>query len=396
MRIAPSCLLHAQAISNERPIGRVILPLPRLCAGSPLPRPTGARRLLLRVMPCSPQHSSATLARYTEATPHVPGSGMLRPSAEIGTVELLVHLRLEGCGPFGLLGAYARASPPGALEEAAESGGGGGGGGGSAAATPEDASVEKLQPKLLKLHQLRVRRCVVGPPPLLAGRWRLAAAAALYASCYVLASHHMPWLLLGLASLNGALDGLARRRWLGEAIYWEEEVGESAVPTGPLKKLRALAGALEKIQRFLGRLADVLERRRNLLNWTDPTVTFVALACLTALAAAASATLYLVPARHLCFAVGITALARPHLKPSGSGSIAAPSPPSTRLSLLRMVSNVLGRVPTGKDLAHRHFCEEQVLADESVDASLLAAHEEEASFAEGAEPAVTPEAKKDR
>ena len=31
--------------------------------------------------------SEALLARYVEATPHVPGSGMVRPSKELGTVD---------------------------------------------------------------------------------------------------------------------------------------------------------------------------------------------------------------------------------------------------------------------------------------------------------------------
>jgi len=49
---------------NERPIGRVILPLAQLCEGSMLPRPSAsARRLLVRLMPCSTQHNDSLLAR---------------------------------------------------------------------------------------------------------------------------------------------------------------------------------------------------------------------------------------------------------------------------------------------------------------------------------------------
>ena len=124
-------LLDDEASHNERPIGRVILPLAHFCDGAPLPRPSPARRLLVRFMPVTAQHGETLLARYSEATPRVPGSGMVRPKGgELGTLELDVCFRLRRAGahtcasgpghayandPLALLRAYALAPPPGRL-----------------------------------------------------------------------------------------------------------------------------------------------------------------------------------------------------------------------------------------------------------------------------------------
>ena len=81
--------------------------------------------------------------------------------ADIGTVELLVRLTLPAAdGPLGLLAAYAMCAPPGAVvdddDEHDDAGG----------AAEEDKETARLQPKLLKLHANRLRRCL-GRPRLL-------------------------------------------------------------------------------------------------------------------------------------------------------------------------------------------------------------------------------------
>ena len=128
--------------------------------------------MLLQVMPTGAQHSAALLARYGEATPNVPGSGMARPRHDLGTVEIVALLRLDAaaCASFGLLGAYALTSPPGAVDDAADDEADG--------AEPEPAGAEaaaeadaeaRLQPAVLKLNVLRLQRCL-GRPCLLQAR----------------------------------------------------------------------------------------------------------------------------------------------------------------------------------------------------------------------------------
>ena len=108
-------LFDEESMHPERPVGRVLLPLASLCSGAPLPRPTPPRRMLLRVMPCSAQHSQSTLARYVEAAPKVPGSGMVKPKHELGTVELLLHLKFQVVFSFFERVFGPRAQSPGFL-----------------------------------------------------------------------------------------------------------------------------------------------------------------------------------------------------------------------------------------------------------------------------------------
>ena len=62
---------------NQRPIGRVILPIAPLCTnhGDLLPSAAPfARRLVLKVQPVGHQHSQHLRARYSEARPPSPNS----------------------------------------------------------------------------------------------------------------------------------------------------------------------------------------------------------------------------------------------------------------------------------------------------------------------------------
>lgn len=142
----------------------------------------------------------------------------------------------------------------------------------------------------------------------------------------------------------------------------------------------------------MGKCADLLERKRNALNWADPAVSLVTLGLLSAAAAAASLLLWLVAARHLCFGCGMMALAPSLARAAGwsqpaeaaaadaaADAAAADAPRAGRSPSpgLRMLHNVLGRIPDGKDIAHRHFCEAQVL-EESAEGGASEGTEEEA------------------
>ena len=407
-------LYSDEAANNNRPIGRCILPLTYLCSqGTMLPRPSAARRLVVRFMPISTQHSDRLLARYSEATPRVPGSGMVRPETEIGSLEIVVLLRLEppGSGPLGLLAAYAMCSPPGAIEDA----GGEGSDESEAVATGavSDEPPVAMDPKVLRLSLIRIRRCL-GAPYLLEPPWCLALPLVLWAACFRVPLALQPWLVLGLALANGAIDG-HRSEWKTEAIFWEEHVGEGDMPRGPLGKLKLLREMLSRLQRALVTLAELLERRRNLLNWSDPAVTAVAIGVLSVSCAIVSCTIAVVPLNWLFFVAGMSCLlpalsracarllpARAHRAYANAASthearahetVVDPSqeqdqvPAGTRttsgeqertmmeqepsrdggLTVLRMLRNVLARVPDSTDLAHRHFCAvEQIIEEELV------------------------------
>ena len=366
---------------KDGPRGRIILPLPMLFSGghgdlksSVLPGAGSAevcKRLVLRVMPTGRQHSAAILARYDEAAPGVPGSGMVK--TDRGTLELIVRLRLDAPASerFGLLAAYAMAEPPGDIRD-----------------DDDDDDLRemqtKLQPKLLKLHAIRLARCL-RTPQLLVGKPCLAMPLVLYAACFHLHVAALPWLVFALATADGYLAHLRRHQLEERMIFYEEEVGEATMPRSPIGKLRILLGGLAKMQHALGRAATALERAHNLLNWADPPVTVCALLAASLLCAVCSLVLALVPLRVLAFVVGLAALAPVCLKqlgftPPAASTTPAPAPADATvasgavgaegappLSVPRMLRNVLARVPDGRDVAHRHFVrKEQILEMEDV------------------------------
>merc|ERR1719447_1893298 len=71
--------------------------------------PLPAQQLWFHFLPATKQGSPDLKARYTEAVPHVPGSGMVKPVKDLGCVEMLIELKLTAPGHtrFGLLAAYA-------------------------------------------------------------------------------------------------------------------------------------------------------------------------------------------------------------------------------------------------------------------------------------------------
>ena len=79
-----------------------------------------------------------------------------------------------------------------------------------------------------------------------------------------------------LCIANGALGRTRRGEVLGGLIFWESEVGESAMPRGPIKKLKQMQRGLAVLQHRLGQLATALEKSQNLLNGSDPAVTAAA------------------------------------------------------------------------------------------------------------------------
>ena len=407
-------LFDDEHVHSERPVGRVILPLVSLCAherkdigggggssgvadhlSSLLPRaPARAQRLLLRVLPIGPQHSSVLHARLNEACPGFPGSGLVRK--ELGSIELLVRLRfdLPASSALGLLAAYAAVPPAGSVhrddeeeeEEEAERVGGASAGRGGA----EEEEEEALQPKLLKLHALRLSRCV-GRPHLLIGPTCLLMPCVLYLVCFRLPLAALPWACFCLAVANGALGSRRRPQVTEQLIFWEEEVGESAVPKGPIAKLKLLTKGLGKLQRFLGMAATSIEKSQNFLSWADAPVTLAATSALFGVCLVASLILWAVTPNVLVFAFGMAGLspcllseARQQLglqqhatsprpaassSPRGAGGgvgVGAGAGGSTGGSrgcskkafapiTFRMLRNVLARVPDAQEIAHQHF-----------------------------------------
>jgi hypothetical protein len=327
------------------------------------------------------------MARYTEAAPHVPGSGMVK--RPLGSLELVAQLRLDGAaaGPLGLLAAYAHAAPPGAVEAADADEG--------AASEPPPADAPKMSPRELRVIVQRLRRCL-RRPWLLCAPWCWALPAVWWAVCFRAAPAHLPWVGLALLVANGALDHARRAERTAGMIYWEDSVGEADMPRGPLAKMRLLGATLGRLQAGLGRLALALERGTNLFNWSDPVVTLAAIGAAAAAAAAASLTLSLVALPVLVFVAGLAPLAALLASEARAGSppAAAPAePPPARAdeptgdapvaastgrdgggdaaherpSALQMLRNVLARVPDGTDVAHQWFIEtEQILEEETL------------------------------
>jgi len=171
------------------------------------------------------------------------------------------------------------------------------------------------------------------------------------------------------------------------------------LPRNPLKKLVYLRKTLTKLQLALGIAASALERRRNLLNWTDPAITTVAIGILSMACALLSALLALVPLRTLAFVGGLVLLApfvvRGAVAPQGESTVADGSNTASTASAAnaaddasdddaenttdeasssgastmtrrpppaQMVANILARTPDGTDVAHLKFCaSEQIL-----------------------------------
>ncbi len=118
-----------------------------------------------------------------------------------------------------------------------------------------------------------------GAPHLLRAPAVFALPLVLAAVCFALPLWTVPWVVVGLAATNGALDHARRDERTAGMVFWEEEVGESDMPTG-LKKLKMVAGLLAKLQGGLGKAAAALERNKNTLNFADGSVTAVAFALL--------------------------------------------------------------------------------------------------------------------
>ena len=396
------------SLDNQACIGRVIVPLASLCEGvalRPTPRlfaPTAARTAVFCVTPASAQHGKSILARYNEATPGVPGTGMVRPRHAPGAIELSLELQLDGarCAPLlGLLACYALAAPPGALEE--EEGGVLEGEEGAQAA---DADTRKLDPKLIKLYVARLKRAL-GRPYLMAAPWCWALPVVWAYVCLAptMAAWQLPWVVFGLLVANGAVDHSRRAERTGDLIFWEEEVGPNTMPKG-LAKMRLLLSVLGAVQRGLGVLVTLLEKRRNLLNWQDGVVTTAAIGALAVASALLSLLLLLVPACVVAFAVGVVpllancaaSLRGPFASDSAPAAAAAapvavdangyPLAPLTAAApavapaaeaprkgarngngsggMVQLLSNVLARTPDGGDIAHLHFCKQQLVQEQ--------------------------------
>jgi len=221
--------------------------------------------------------------------------------------------------------------------------------------------------------------------------WVFSLPIALYTSCFVLPSPALPWLTLALAVLNGALDGVHRAEWDEQCIFWEDSVGESTIPKGPIAKMRLLAAMMERGQVMLGSAATAVEKAKNLLNWSEPPVTVVSIGILAFVATLASIVLLVVPHEVLWFGIGMLCLS-PYLMDAGSMQRPPKTRPSAtaagiggededhsgeeesvtasrtsqqrqRLGLAQMAWRVLARCPDSRDLAHRHFALREQLID---------------------------------
>ena len=365
------------SLDNQVCIGRVIVPLASLCesvALRPTPRlfaPTTARTAVFRVTPASAQHGKAILARYNEATPGVPGTGMVRPKQDLGVIELSLELQLDAhlAPQLGLLACYAQAPPPGALEE--EEGGVLEGDEAQAA----DADTRKLDPKTIKLYVARLKRSL-GKPYIMLAPWCWSLPLVWAYVCLASAAWQLPWIVLALLVANGAIDNARRAERTNDLIYWEEEVGPNKMPRG-LAKMRLLLSVLGKVQHGLGTAVAALEKRRNLLNWQDGVVTTAAIGILAVVCSLLSLLLFLVPACVVTFAVGVVPLlancvASMQRAPAPDAAATAPpaAPPTEAPKRARqgsgaaqLLTNVLARTPDGGDIAHLHFCKQQLLEE---------------------------------
>ena len=125
-------------------------------------------------------------------------------------------------------------------------------------------------------------------------------------------------MVVGLAATNGALDHVRRDERTAGMVFWEEEVGASRTCRRDSRSSRWSLGCWRSCRVGLGKAAAALERNKNTLNFADGSVTAVAFALLSLVAAACSAVLYLVPPQAIVFAVATLALI-PSMAKAASG-----------------------------------------------------------------------------
>lgn len=359
-------------VDNEVARGRVIIPIKALCKEGLVPQPKPKFQARYRIMPATAQWSTKLEPRYEEAVPHVSGSGMVRPSQDLGFVDLCLHLELSVPGHkcFGLLAAYCQVEPADSWlavdDEQAD---------GTPAASGEKV---KVTPKVFRGNINRLSRCFRTPYLLQSPQvYALLPLHCIVAFCCEV--YHLPWAILMVIIANGVLDHKHCEDRTKDLIFWEECVGEDDMPKG-LGALKGVVEGLGALQEKLGKVATLLEKNKNLVNYSDGPVTLVALMCLISLAALVSALFYLVSLRWIYFSCGLLMLL-PFLQHAaqsgqklqgepGSGSrraLLGKQSPGLLFRLFMMITNVLGRVPDSRDVAHWHFCSKQVIDDEGAD-----------------------------
>lgn len=360
------------AIKNQICIGRVIIPLRSLCTESYLPMPKPEHRATFSIMPASTQHCEDLQARYHEAVPHVPGSGMVKPVLELGWLVLQLHMSLtvKGSEHLGLLAAYAKVDPKRQIKE----------NGKEVGSDLEDRNklhqdqlqtdqkpAAKLKPKIIRLNKLRIQRSL-GKPYLLKEPWCFGLFLVHYWICFHSVMYQLPWLFFALVFVNGLLGDLHCKDRTKDMIFWEEAVGESDMPKG-LGKFKFLLESLANLQKRLGVGAAWIERSQNLFNFSDPPVTLVAFGLLTLVCAISSLVLIIIPAHIIFFMLGCIAIA-PSIRRKLPLSSSTDTPKNEKiktqfnkknviLQTIRMAMNVVSRVPDGKDIAHQYFCTQQ-------------------------------------
>ena len=341
-------------------------------------------------------------ARYEEAIPHVPGTGMVKPRVDLGHIDVELKLSLHQpatpLNAIGVLGAYAmalregdtvdddegaieadmsqsstsskRSSVTGAPKRASIIGSSkpeGGGGGG------EKAGKVSFNPRIIRQHVNRLKRCF-GTPYVLAFPFSYALLATWYLVCFHLPPQLWPPCVFVLLLWNGLLGYRNRADRTKDMIFWEESVGDSDMPKG-LTLIYKIVDVLGLIQGKFGSIATAIEKQQNMFNFADPPISFVAYVLLGVGCAILSAILWLVPLSLLSFGAGAGSLA-PFLtpgKPKGGKADAASDKPSAvprkglKLPILPSLVNIFARIPDGKDEAHLLFCRQQKLIELELD-----------------------------
>eukprot|EP00928_Gymnodinium_smaydae_P043654 TRINITY_DN29206_c0_g1_i1.p1 TRINITY_DN29206_c0_g1~~TRINITY_DN29206_c0_g1_i1.p1 ORF type:complete len:594 (+),score=129.83 TRINITY_DN29206_c0_g1_i1:60-1784(+) len=352
-------LFDEQSIKG-RSKGRVIIPLQSLCTSGCLPRPKPAFRAVFQIMPACRQHSDHLQARYGEAAVGVPGTGMVRPATDIGTLELELALRLDGAGGRcclrgGLLAAYAAALPPHHYEDEQSDSDG------------EATNVKHEKPhsketkfdgKTLRLYIARLKR-LFGAPYVLRRPWCFGLLLLHVWACFFAAVYQLPLALFILIISNGALSRRYRHERMELLIYWEDSVGEDEMPQG-LAYIKLLISGLGALQKALGNAATFLERCENVFNFEDPPVSLAAMLVFGVACVLLSLLLWLIPANFVVFVFGVIALAPALAGPRFSGRKAsAPADEHAarrpRPRAVQAMVNVFSRIPDSRDVAHRHF-----------------------------------------
>lgn len=375
-------LFDDSRVHNELCVGRVIVPLRNLCTRFVLPMPLPEKRYLFRIMPSAPQHNPAVQERFDEAVPHVPGTGMVKPSEQLGVMEIQLRLTLDAPGSrwFGLLAAYAvpRCAP--ADDEDSSEGDTDDQKPPSKLPLAETTTVggirqtyPKLKSQVLRLLSIRLHRCT-GACYILRSPWCLGLLPVNYYVCFVAALHELPWIAFFLILANGILAHHYCAERTEGMIFWEESVGESDMPRGR-EKLRRVMHKMARVQQAVVVFTTALERAQNLTNFTDPAVSLVAFAVLAVACGALSVMLRAVPVSFLAFLALSTAVGpfearafKQFFNVAEATDSAAHSPrtewrhghPKLE-ALLGAPLNVLARVPDGTDVAHNYFCSTQSL-----------------------------------